>query len=198
MTRNFVLAAATALFVVACSEQKPIGKARIEQDGAFDVGSFVFLERAGKPLSDKDLRGKVWVGALIFTNCTGICIPMCVEMAKLQDEFKDEPDFRIVATTVDPDRDTREVLAKFAASYSADPDRWYFLTGKKDAIRKFAVEGLRIPWSDEDEVTHSPDFVLVDREGKVRDYFRQLEPDQMRRMRAVIRAVLGEKSVSVE
>lgn len=195
MTRTVVLA---TLLLAACEKERPIGKARIEQGEALDVGSFVFLERAGKPLSNEDLKGKVWVGALIFTNCTGICMPMCVEMARLQDEFKDEPDFRIVATTVDPDRDTAEVLDKFGKSYGADPDRWYFLTGKKEDIRTFAVKGLRIPWNDEEEVAHSPDFVLVDREGKIRDYFRQLEPDQMKRMREAIRDVLGGKSVSVE
>ena len=191
-TRPALLVAALAL--AACSGQEPIGKARIEKGEDLAVGAFDFLECSGRPLSDKDLKGKVWVGALIFTNCIGICIPMCTEMAKLQEEFEDEPDFRIVATTVDPDRDTAEVLDKFGKSYGAKPDRWYFLTGTKDDIRKFAVEGLRIPWKDDEAVTHSPDFVLVDRDGKIRDYFRQVQLDEMKRMRAVIREVLGEKA----
>jgi cytochrome oxidase Cu insertion factor (SCO1/SenC/PrrC family) len=195
MGRQGALAALLALALcAACSEQKPIGKARLEEGEPLPVGSFDFLERSGKPLTDEDLKGKVWVGALIFTNCTGICMPMCVEMARLQDEFKDEPDFRIVATTVDPDRDTAEVLAKFAKSYSADPDRWYFLTGKKEDIRKFAVEGLRIPWKDDEPVTHSPDLVLVGRDGNVQDYFRQLNPDEMKRLREVIKSVLASTS----
>ena len=190
MTRILVLA---ALALVACSENKPIGKARMDGGEKLYVGKFDFLERAGKPLSDKDLKGKVWVAALIFTNCPTICPRMCIEMAELQEEFRDERDFRLVATTVDPARDTPEVLDKFGKGFGADPDRWYFLTGKKQDIRRFAVEGLRIPWNDEEEVAHSPDFVLVDRDGRIRDYFRQLEPDQMKRMREVIRGVLAEK-----
>lgn len=197
MTRTLLLLAAT-LLATGCAEQKPIGQARMEQGEPVYVGAFDFLERSGKPLSDKDLKGKVWVGALIFTTCPTICPRMCLEMAELQEEFQDEPDFRIVATTVDPARDTADVLAKFGKSYGADPDRWYFLTGRKEDIRKFALEGLRIPWNHEEEVAHSPDFVLVDRDGRILDYFRQLEPDQMKRMREVIRGVLGAKSVDVE
>ncbi len=183
-----------ALLLAACSEGKPIGKSRIEKGEGLEVGAFEFLERSGNPLSDKDLRRKVWVGALIFTRCNTTCIPMCGEMNKLQEEFKGEPDFRIVATTVDPAYDTAEVLDRFGKSYGASPDRWYFLTGRAEDIRRFAVEGLRIPWNADDPVTHSVDFVLVDRDGRIRDYFRLTEPDQMNRMRAVIREVLAEKA----
>jgi len=195
VTHNRMLSLlAAALLLAACAEQKPIGKSRIEKGEALEVGAFDFLERSGKPLSDKDLRGKVWVGSLIFTRCNTTCIPMCGEMAELQEEFKDEPDFRIVATTVDPVYDTAEVLDKFGKSYGADPDRWYFLTGKLEDIRKFAVEGLRIPWKADDPITHSVDFVLVDRKGHIRDYFRQDDWQKMKRMRAVVRDVLAEKA----
>lgn len=191
-TRTALLVAAVAL--AACSNQEPIGKARIEKGDGLEVGSFDFLERSGKPFSERDLKGKVWVGSLIFTRCTTSCIPMCVEMYQLQEDFQDDPDFRIVATTVDPANDTAEVLEKFAKSYDADPLRWYFLTGTAEDIRKFAVEGLRIPWNADDPIVHSVDFVLVDRAGRIRDYFRQTQPDQMTRMRKVIREVLAEKA----
>jgi protein SCO1/2 len=140
------------------------------------------------------MTGKVWVASLIFTRCTTTCIPMCGEMADLQDDFAEDPDFRIVAITVDPAHDTAEVLDKFGKSYDADPGTWYFLTGKIEDIRKFAVEGLRLPWKAEDPVTHSIDFVVVDRDGRIRDYFRQTKPDEMRRMRAVIRELLAGKA----
>jgi len=182
------------VLLVACAKEEPIGKARIEKGEGLEVGAFEFLERSGKPFSDKDLKGKVWVGALIFTRCQTSCPPMCGEMLSLQQEFKAEPDFRIVATTVDPAHDTADVLAKFAESYGADPDRWYFLTGTSEAIRKFAVEGLRIPWNADEPIVHSIDFVLVDRDGKVRDYFRQTQPDRMKALRGVIRQLLAEKA----
>ena len=184
-----------ALLGTACTEHQPEGKIQIEKGEPLEIGGkFHFLERSGKPLSTEDLKGKVWVGSLIFTRCTTTCIPMCAEMADLQDDFADEPDFRIVATTVDPLYDTAEVLDKFGKSYGADPERWYFLTGKIEDIRKFAVEGLRLPWKEEDALTHSVHFVLVDRDGKIRDYFQQTRPEEMKRMRSVIRDMLAEKA----
>lgn len=191
MTRTWILAA----FLAACSEQKPIGKAQIEMGEPVEVdGRTHLLERSGKPMDIEDLKGKVWVASLIFTRCTTTCIPMCGEMVALQEEFKDEPDFRIVATTVDPAYDTADVLDKFGKSYGADPDRWYFLTGKAEDIRTFAVESLRLPWNADDPVTHSVHFVVVDREGKIRDYFQQPRPEEMKRMRTVIKEVLAGKA----
>lgn len=181
------------ILLCACEDSKPVGKARLEKGENLAVGTFDFLERSGKPLSDKDMTGKVWIAALIFTTCNGPCPQMCAEMARLQDEFADAPDFRIVTTTVDPGHDTAEVLAAFAKSYQADPDRWYFLTGRGEDIQKFAINGLRLAASTE-LVGHSTKFVLVDRDGRIRDYFAQEDPDEMERMRDVIRQILAEKA----
>ncbi len=45
---------------------------------------------------------------------------------------------RLVSISVDPERDTPEVLSRYAERYKADPDRWLFLTGKKGDIRRLA------------------------------------------------------------
>jgi protein SCO1/2 len=191
ITRAALLAA--ALLLGACSREEPIGKARVEKGEALEVGAFELLERSGKPLSEKELKGKVWVGALIFTTCTGPCPAICFEMAKLQEDFKDAPDFRLVTTTVNPAHDTADVLAKFAKGYDADPDRWYFLTGKGEDIERFAINGLRLA-ADTTKVGHSPDLVLVDRNGRIRDYFHQTDAADMKRLRGVIRGLLAEKA----
>jgi len=192
MTRIMSLLLLLAL-AAACGKREPIGKSRIAKGEGLEVQKFEFLERSGRPLGLDDLKGKVWIGTIIFTRCKTSCIPMCGEMAKLQDDFADEPDFRIVAATCDPAHDTAEVLAAFAKGYGAREDRWYFLTGKREDLRRFAVECLKIAWNEEDPVTHSIDFALVDRDGQIRDYFRLTNPGEMDRMRAVIRQVLAEK-----
>jgi protein SCO1/2 len=189
MTRNLLFLLA---LVAACVDPEPIGKARIAGGDALEVGEFVLLERVGRPLSDKDLKGKVWIASIIFTRCQTTCIPMSGEMAKLQDEFRDQPDFRIVAVTCDPAWDTAQRLDQFGKTYGADPERWYFVTGTAEDIRRFAVGGLRLPWNADDPVTHSVDFALVDREGRIRDYFRETQQGEMERMRGVIRQLLAE------
>jgi len=180
----------------ACGESKKKGPegARVAKTEAVKVPPFSFLERKGVPVGRDTLKGKVWLASFIFTRCQTTCIPMCGEMMELQDEFEDAPEFRIVTTTVDPANDTREVLERFAKGYGADPERWLFLTGKRKDIKKFAHEGLKIQWHPADPLIHSTYFVLVDREGTIRDYFNQTDKEAMKRMRTTIRSVLAEKA----
>ncbi|NJN14557.1 MAG: SCO family protein [Planctomycetes bacterium] len=165
----------------------------------FDLGQlgqvpeFNLLERAGVPLGLKELKGKVWVAMFIFTRCQGPCVAMCMEMNRLQDEFRDEEEFALVATTVDPAYDTPEVLRKHAARFEAQEGRWYFLTGTRELIREFAVDGLHVPWREEDPLTHSERFVLVDRTGQMRGFYQLTETGRMKKLREDIRSVLDGK-----
>lgn len=182
------------LLAAACEKRHEPTGAKIAQGEGLAVPEFSFLERGGRPFGLRDLRGKVWVAAFIFTRCRTTCIPMCGEMMELQDDFADEKDFRIVATTVDPAHDTAERLAAFAKGYGADPERWLFLTGRQEDIKAFAHGGLKIQWHPEDPLIHSTYFVLVDRGGQIRDYFNQTRREEMERLRKVIRTLLGEKT----
>jgi protein SCO1/2 len=159
-----------------------------------DVPEFTFLERSGKPLEKKSLKGRVWIAAFIFTRCTTICIPMCGEMRALQDDFEEEKDFAIVATTVDPAYDTPAVLTEFAKIQGARRDRWYFLTGKHDDIKAFEYEGLKVPGDPENIRMHSNYFVLIDRQGKIRGYYQQSDAERMDKLRLDIKALLVEKA----
>ena len=141
-----------ALALGACGEKKKshteqaaeiIGKSGGKSDlkvgdRFLEVPPFKLLERAGVPVSNETLKGKVWVATFIFTTCKTSCIPMCSQMYHLQEEFKDEPDFVCVATTVDPANDTPEVLRSFAKSYSARDGKWFFLTGDKKDLYHLA------------------------------------------------------------
>src|SRR5215471_19542483 len=76
-----------------------------QPDLDFPVGEFALTERSGKPVTDKDLRGKVWIGSFVFTRCTGPCPAVTNTMARLQAELKDEMKagtVKLVTFTVDP------------------------------------------------------------------------------------------------
>jgi protein SCO1/2 len=117
-----------------------------------------------------------------------------MEMGELQQDFEGDKDFRIVATSVDPDRDTLERLDKHGKNYDADPERWYFLRGEKEPVKKFAHEGLKIAWHPDDPLIHSNYFVLIDRLGRIRGYYQQSDLDRMETLRVHIRALLAEKT----
>ncbi len=123
-----------------------------------------------------------------------------------------------MSITVDPEHDTPEVLARYAEGQGADPEQWLFLTGPKPAIYTLARDGFKLGVVDPDEagrtggatsvlsprsafatrgsqglIMHSPYFVLVDRDGRVRAYHRPEERAPLARLRENLRAVLAER-----
>jgi protein SCO1/2 len=98
------------------------------------VPAFSLVERSGRRIGPAALRGQVWMANFIYTKCTETCPTQSLEVARLQAEFADASDLRFLSITVDPQHDTREVLAAYAERYRADPERWLFLTGDKREI----------------------------------------------------------------
>ena len=148
------------------------------------VPDFSFMERDGSAVSLSQLRGKIWVADFIYTSCTDTCPLQTAMMAKLQDEFAGNPDIQLVSFTVDPERDTPQALATYAAKYQADAKRWYFLTGQRDRILHLVQDGFHLAVaalpSDTDPsgtIPHSPRFVLIDKQARIRGYYdsRELE-----------------------
>jgi protein SCO1/2 len=116
-------------------------------------------------------------------------------MAKLQEEFKDKSDLIFVSISVDPERDDPETLSKYAARFKADPRRWLFLTGDKNAIYRLAREGFRLSAAplgskDADGFVHSSRFVLVDRKAQIRGYYESRDTEALRRLRVDLGAYL--------
>jgi protein SCO1/2 len=163
------------------------------------VPEFSFTERDGHRITLSDLKGKVWIVNFIYTNCPDTCPIQSAQMKQLQDDFTSEKELRLVSITVDPEHDTPEVLGKYAARFGADPARWLFLTGQKETIYKFAQEGfhlgaVELPHEKRPESgathTHSPRFVLIDREAQIRGYYVSTEPEDMNRLRDDLKKVL--------
>src|SRR5262249_25504407 len=112
----------------------------------YPVGEFSLSERSGKTVTDKDLRGTVWIGSFVFTRCTGPCPAVSNTMARLQAELKDElkaGQVKLVTFTVDPARDDLRALKEYADSRQADPNNWLFLTGDEKTVHKLLQEQFK-------------------------------------------------------
>jgi protein SCO1/2 len=150
------------------------------------VPDFALTNQLGQRVALQDLRGKVWIADLVFTRCPGPCAKMTAQMAELQKSLASGDDaVQLVTLTTDPDYDTREVLARYAARFGAQSNRWWFLTGGRTEIRRLAVEGLKLVTQEKapderenpaDLFIHSTLFVLVDRQGRLRGVFETQFP----------------------
>lgn len=137
--------------------------------------SFQLTDSLDQPFNSKSLEGDIWLGSFFYTSCPGSCIMQNMEKAKLRNEFKDRG-LKMVSITCDPDNDTPAALAGYAERFQADPDRWYFCTGKFDYIQKIGNEFFDIKVEPQ---YHSDRVFLVGRDGKVIDSFRTSQKDQM-------------------
>jgi protein SCO1/2 len=183
-----------------------------------EVPDFVLTERSGRRITRADLLGKVWIANFIYTQCRETCPLQSATLARLQAEFASEEDLRLVSITVDPERDTAEVLSRYAERYRADQVRWLFLTGDKRAIYLLAKDGFRLGVVDPDDqaqaggwlralgpapvlathgskglVIHSSRLVLVDRQARIRAYHLPDDEQSLERLRRNLRILLREK-----
>jgi len=154
------------------------------------VPDFLLTERNGATVSLSDLRGKVWIADFIYTSCTDTCPLQTAMMAKLQEEYAGKPDFHLVSFTVDPERDTPRALTLYADKYQADVKRWYFLTGQRNRILRLIQEGFHLSVAAlpngadaNGMIPHSPRFVLVDKQARIRGYYDSREPEALGRLK---------------
>ncbi len=160
-----------------------------------EVPDFNFESSQGKMVSRSELYRKVWVAGFVFTNCAGTCPLIMGTMMEIEKTFLFKENFRMVALTMDPERDTPKVLRDYAAQSKADPYKFLFLTGDKRDIQNFVQNGFRLSAAEDKEegdITHSGKLVLVDGYGKIRGYYDREESGTMKRIKKDIKRLLRE------
>jgi protein SCO1 len=179
------IASVLALAVCAgCSHPPP--------ETGLRVSSFALTDQSGADFKSESLQGHVWVANFMFTNCPGPCPRMSSQMHDVQTALAGQ-DVKLVSMTVDPDRDTPEKLAQYAAFYSATPGVWYFLTGPRETLNHLGQDVFKLNAVD-GSFDHSTRFALVDRKSQIRGYYLTSEPDAIKRVIADAKALLKEPS----
>ena len=154
------------------------------------VPQFSLIERSGKTTTLADLRGTIWIADFIYTTCQDTCPMQTAEMAQLQEQWKDRAGLKLVSFSVDPEKDTTEVLSRYANRYKADSQRWLFLTGAKEEISRLVQEGFRLSavalssdGKKDSLIMHSPRFVLIDKQAEIRGYYDSRDQQALERLK---------------
>ena len=140
-----------------------------------ELPQFSLLDQAGNAIDRSVFEGQWDLVYFGYTNCPDICPLTLQELAKVRKQLiaegKEAP--RIVFVSVDPERDTPDVVAKYVAYFG---DGNLGITGDPDEIRKFAG-GLGIFFAKGREeggiysVDHSSVVLVVDPQAKLRALF---------------------------
>jgi protein SCO1/2 len=132
---------------------------------------FALTSQDGGEVTLGSLRGKVVAVTFIYTWCPDVCPMLTDKMARVQDELGADFGTKVafVSITVDPERDTPEVLKGYAEAFHADLAGWSFLTGTEAAILDVAQRyGLAVAKAADGGVDHTLLTTLVDRRGAMR------------------------------
>ncbi len=146
---------------------------------------FALTSQDGARVTLADFRGKVVAVTFIFTLCTATCPVLTPMMSFVQDQLGSDFGAKIafVSITVDPERDTPQVLKEYAQAFGANLAGWSFLTGApaaiQDVARRYGVYASKA----QNDVEHTFLTSVVDPHGILRVQYLgvRFDPEEFRR-----------------
>ena len=160
------------------------------------IANFELINQNGETITHQDYQDKIYVADFFFTRCQTICITMAFHMSELQEEYKDDDDILFLSHSVTPVMDSVSVLKAYAESKGVIDGKWNVTTGSKKHIYELARKSYFAVVDegngDENDFTHTEQFVLVDKERRIRGYYDGTEKEDMEKLKKDI-SVLKEE-----
>jgi len=131
-------------------------------------GPFQLVKNDGTAITDKNLLGRPHAMFFGFTNCPEICPTTLFEFTSWLGELGEEGDkLDVYFFSVDPERDTPEVLSEYMSAF--DP-RIRGVTGALDkmaeAIKAYRIYARKVPLDDGDyTMDHTATIFLMNADG---------------------------------
>ena len=149
------------------------------------IGDFSLLNQNGNNVTQEDYKNKIYVADFFFTTCPDICPIMTGNMLYLQENLKDT-NVMLASFSVTPKIDTVEVLKEYSTLKGVDDSRWNLMTGDKkqiyDLARKSYLVAKAIPDGKNHGMIHTENFVLVDRDKRIRGYYDGTNIEDMNKL----------------
>jgi protein SCO1/2 len=155
--------------------KKVVDGKEVEQTIYPVIPDFSFINEDGEVVTEKDFKNKVYVADFFFVTCPTICPVMKKNMLTVYNEYKENPEVKILSHTIDPEHDTPEVLKKYATDLGISGKLWQFVTGDKEKIydigqKHYMVSALEDS-SQAGGYIHSGAFVLIDKDRHIRGMY---------------------------
>jgi len=138
------------------------------------ISDFNLQNQNGENITHENYDNKIYVADFFFTTCPSICPIMTGNMIYLQNELEKE-NVMFASFTVTPEIDTVEVLKKYALDKGVNDEKWNLMTGDKKEIYDLARKSYLVvknnPESGSHDMIHTENFVLVDKERRIRGFY---------------------------
>jgi protein SCO1/2 len=144
------------------------------------IKDFKLYNQNGDTITQDFYKDKIYVADFFFTTCQTICPIMTDHMLQIQEKLKDDADILLLSHTVIPNHDSVPVLRKYADEKGVNDEKWNLVTGDKKEIYELARKSYLAAKSDGDggafDMIHTENFVLVDREKRIRGFYDGTDP----------------------
>ena len=151
------------------------------------IADFELTNQNGEKITNKNYKDKIYVADFFFTRCQTICINMAYNMSELQDFYKKDADILFLSHSVTPVIDSVAVLKEYADRKGVIDGKWNITTGAKTHIYELARKSyfavLDEGTGDENDFIHTEQFVLVDKEKRIRGYYDGTEKEDMEKLK---------------
>lgn len=139
------------------------------------VGEFSLIDQDGETVTPTDFEGKIYVTDFFFVTCPTICPKMTDQMLRVYKEFNENSDILLLSHTVMPEEDSVPVLKEYANKFNISSEKWKLVTGDKkhiyDLARKTYFAAVTEGDGSVDDFIHTENFVLVDKEKRLRGFY---------------------------
>jgi protein SCO1/2 len=170
---RFAAAVAVVAALAGCGQDAPKFRAS-DVTGTTYGRDFRLTDHTGKARSLADFRGKVVVLFFGYTHCPDVCPTTLAELAETMKRLgKDADRVQVLFATIDPERDTRELLAQYVPAFNPS---FLGLYGDAEATARTAQE-FKILYQKQPGRTpgsytmdHSAGSFLFDPQGRLRVY----------------------------
>jgi protein SCO1/2 len=139
--------------------------------------NFMLTTQDDKSLQFSNLKGKVRLVSFIFTTCNGSCPATTHRMAQVQEALHKkgldkDGQVQLLSISLDPTRDTPEVLRGYMKLYDVAPANWTFCTGPKERVAKTVSDwGMWAKPAANGQLDHPSRIFLVDKQGRIREIY---------------------------
>ncbi len=178
-------------FVSALALPLLVAAAPLPDNSVYQVGSH-WTNQDNKAVEIGDLRGKVQVMTFVYTYCEHTCPTILAHLKELDSRIPESQRSQVNITLVslDPERDTPEVLKAYMADKGLDESRWTMLHGDPGDVRELsAMFGVRYRPMGHDDIAHSNMITVLDTGGVIRYQMKGLNEDLDATLEAIAEAV---------
>lgn len=169
-----------------------------EEEKAFHkIPDFSFTNQSGETVTQNTFENKIYVTDFFFTTCPGICPKMTGNMAKIQEEFKGDPDVLLLSHSVMPSTDSVSVLRAYANKNNVIDNKWHLVTGDRNQIYTigrdhYFVESDLGEVKSIDDFLHTENFLLIDKNKHIRGIYNGLNRASMAQLIIDVKALKEE------